>query len=70
MPPQDPTADYRKYPKGQPFGVIVALSAFTILVVIALGIFFIHERGKHMPAHKPDLTPNSLLSRPAGTSAA
>lgn len=62
MPAPDPTADYRKYPKGPNFGLIVALFAITIVILLALGILYFKTAGgkKGIPAH-PNPTPNASL---------
>lgn len=44
----DPTADYRKYPKGPNFGLIVALACVAGLLCLLLAYFVIRSDGKHL----------------------
>ena len=61
MSAQDPTADYRKYPKGPNFLGIVIGSAVVILIIIVLTLIFLkHDAAKAMP-HSPNANPNSLV---------
>ena len=64
MPPKDPTADYRKYPKGPNFLLIVVLASVAILVILAVALFVLHGTGGKLAPHKPNPTPNSLLIMP------
>lgn len=62
---KDPTADYRKYPKGPDFKLIVALFCVTILVVLLGGWLFLKINPKVVPsAHGPQPASKSL-STPA-----
>ena len=62
MPDKDPTASYRTYPKGQNFGVVVALAAIAILILLALGTLFIRTgMGRKADPVKRNQTPNSSL---------
>ena len=57
----DPTADYRKYPKGPNFLAVVIGFAVAILIIIVLSLLFLkHEAPKAMP-HSPNASPNSLV---------
>ncbi len=58
---ENPTADYRKYPKGPNFLGIVILSSIVLLLVLIAGYFIVHHVERKMPAHTPDPTPNSLV---------
>ena len=61
MSAQDPTADYRKYPKGPNFlAVVIAFCAVILLVIIAALIFLKRDAAKAVP-HSPTATPNSLV---------
>jgi hypothetical protein len=62
---QDPTADYRKYPKGPNFLLIVILASVAILVVLAIGVFVVGGDGRKLIPHGPNPTPNSMLNPPA-----
>lgn len=57
----DPTADYRKYPKGPNFLLIVILSCVVILIILAITVFVLGDHGKKMLPHGPNPTPNSLV---------
>jgi hypothetical protein len=61
MSAQDPTADYRKYPKGPNFLLIVILSCIAIVVLLSAAVFLIGGHGKTMEQHPPNPTPNSLV---------
>jgi hypothetical protein len=70
----DPTADYRKYPKGPNFLLIVILACVVLLLVMVAAVLFLRTDGKKVvPAHV-NPTPNSLvrplLDRPSGESLA
>ena len=59
----DPTADYRPYPKGPNFKLIVALFCITILVLLIGSWWFLRENPRVVPdAHGPQ--PNPSLSTP------
>jgi hypothetical protein len=65
----NPTADYRKYPKGPKFGMIVAGAAvFLVLALVAI-LMFLHRDAAKVDPHRPNPTPNSwvrpLLMPPA-----
>ncbi len=57
----DPTADYRKYPKGPNFLLIVILSSVILLILLVAAFFLVKGHGNKMVPHKPDPTPNSLV---------
>ena len=61
MSEQDPTADYRKYPKGPNFLGIVIGSAVVILIIIVITLIFLkHDASKVIP-HAHSATPNSSI---------
>jgi hypothetical protein len=69
----DPTADYRKYPKGPNFLLIVLLACAVLLVCMAAAVFVVGGFGKKMVPQTPNPTPNSLvrpLHGPSGIVAA
>ncbi len=61
MSAQDPTADYRKYPKGPNFlGIVIGSAVVIVIIIIATLIFLKHDAGKVIPhAHAGE--PNSLV---------
>jgi hypothetical protein len=59
--PQDPTADYRKYPKGPNFLLIVILSSVILVLLLIAAVFLINSKGKTMEPHPANPTPNSLV---------
>jgi hypothetical protein len=59
--PQDPTADYRKYPKGPNFLLIVVLSSIVLVILLVAAVFLVNSKGKSMAPHPPNPTPNSLV---------
>lgn len=59
--PQDPTADYRKYPKGPNFLLIVILASIAILIFLVAAVFVVGHKGKGLEPHPPNPTPNSLV---------
>jgi hypothetical protein len=65
MSQPDSTADYRKYPKGPNFTLIVALSAVTILIVLAAAVLFLHKDATKVDPHGPNPKPNSFYQPPA-----
>ncbi len=71
MSTQDPTADYRKYPKGPNFLLIVVLSSVILVVLLVAAVFLVGGSGKSLVPHKPTPEPNSsvqpLLPAPAGS---
>jgi hypothetical protein len=58
---QDPTADYRKYPKGPNFLLIVILASVVLVVLLIAAVFLVKGKGKAMDPHPPNPTPNSLV---------
>ncbi len=68
-PSPDPTADYRKYPKGPNFLLIVILSSVVLLIVLAIAVFVVGGDGRKLIPHGPNPTPNSLAAPPALSSA-
>ncbi len=70
MAKQDPTADYRKYPKGPNFLGIVIGSSAVILILFVVIYFFLHRDASKMIQHPPNPAPNSFvrpLLPPAGS---
>jgi hypothetical protein len=61
MRDQDPTAGYRKVPKGPNFLLIVVLASVALLVVLIVCYVILGDKIHHMRMHKPDPTPNSLV---------
>ncbi len=60
-PNSDPTADYRKYPKGPNFlGIVIGSCVFLIVAFIAIYLFLHRDANKLMP-DGPNPTPNSLV---------
>jgi hypothetical protein len=59
--PQDPTADYRPYPKGPNFLLIVLMACGVMLVVLIAAVFLVGDKGRQLIPHKPTATPNSLV---------
>ena len=66
--PKDPTANYRKYPKGPNFGLIVILASIAIIVLLALGVLYFKTAAgkKGIPVH-PNPTPNASLQLSPGS---
>ena len=59
--PNDPTADYRKYPKGPNFlGIVIGASLAIVVILIAAYFVLGKDAGRLMP-HKPNPQPNSLV---------
>ena len=63
MANQDPTADYRKYPKGPNFLGIVIGSTVLMILLFIVAYFFLHRDAAKVMPHPASPTPNSL-SRP------
>lgn len=61
MSEQDPTADYRKYNKGPNFKAIVFGFLVTVLVVLAMAVFFLKMKATKVVPHGPNPTPNALI---------
>ena len=59
--PKDPTADYRKYPKGPNFLGIVIGASIVLLLVLAAAYFVLGKDGGKLMPHKPNSQPNSLV---------
>ena len=59
--PNDPTADYRKYPEGPNFLGIVIGFAFAILVILAVTYFVLNKDGDKMIPHKANPHPDSMM---------
>ena len=58
---QDPTAGYKKPPKGPNFGLIVALACVAFIVILAAAVMLVKMRGTKIDPHGPNPTPNSLV---------
>lgn len=61
MSQADPTADYRKYPKGPNFLLIVILLGVFILLALVAIVYVVGHRGGKLVPHNPNPTPNSLV---------
>ena len=61
MSEQDPTADYRKYPKGPNFLGIVLGSCVVIVIVIIITLFFLKHNATKVIPHAHSNEPNSLV---------
>ena len=61
----NPTADYRKYPKGPNFLLIVILASISILVIAFLAVLFLKKDATKVIPHSPSGQPNSRLIEPA-----
>ncbi len=61
MSAQDPTADYRKYPKGPNFLGIVIGSCVVILIVIVASLFFLKHNASKVIPHAHTNEPNSYV---------
>jgi hypothetical protein len=59
--PKDPTADYRKYPKGPNFLFVVLAFCITILVVIVLAYFVLGWDVRKLLPHRPNPQPNAMV---------
>ena len=61
MSTPDPTADYRKYPKGPNFlGIVIGFAVF-ILLFLLVAVYFLKHDAKKVDPHAPTSTPNSLV---------
>ncbi len=59
--PKNPTADWRKYPKGPNFlGIVIGASVF-ILIGFVVAWFVLRSDGSKMLPHGPNPTPNSMV---------
>lgn len=67
MPEQPNPKEYRLYPKGPRFGIIVLLSGVAMIVIFIIFYFFVGAHGSNMlPRTTPrKAEPNSHLVRPA-----
>jgi hypothetical protein len=65
------TADYRKYPKGPNFGLIVILFGVTIIVMLFGAWLLLSDTGKKLIPGRHNPHPNSyVLPAPSDTTAA
>ena len=62
---QDPTSDYKKYPKGPNFGMVVALACVAFLLILAAAVLLVKMKGTKLEPHPATPTPNSMVLRPA-----
>ena len=60
MSNSNPTADYRKYPKGPNFTLIVALASVFLILALIAGVVFLHYDARKVDPHRPNPEPNSL----------
>jgi hypothetical protein len=60
-PPKDPTADWRKYPKGPNFFGIVIGACIVLVVLLAAAYVLLRTDARHLLPHHPSPTPNSLV---------
>ena len=60
----DPTAGYRKPPKGPNFGLIVAMACVAFIVILVIAVLLVRSKGTRMAPHAPNPTPNSRLLLP------
>ncbi len=65
MSQEDPTADYRKYPKSPSFAMVVFAAAVFLLVFLAGAYLVLHHKSQKMAPRPPVPTPNALLLTPA-----
>jgi hypothetical protein len=62
------TADYRKYPKGPNFLLIVILSGAATFIVLLGAVLLLNASGKRaLPKLHPDPHPTSSILLPAST---
>ena len=59
--PKDPTADYRKYPKGPNFLAIVVGASITILVVMVVAYFVLGWDVRKLLPHGLSPRPNAMV---------
>ena len=59
--PNDPTADYRKYPKGPNFLGIVIWASIAILLVLILAYFVLGWDVRKLLPHRPNPQPNAMV---------
>ena len=60
MSDANPTANYRKYPKGPNFGLIVVLATVFLVLAMIAAVVFLHFDARKVDPHKPNPEPNSL----------
>lgn len=67
MPEPTSTSDYRKYPKGPNFLLVVILSGVALLLIFIGAYLLLSGKGaKFLPrSHRRDAEPTSYLVRPA-----
>ena len=63
------TKDYRTYPKGPSFGMVVAAAAVFLLLALVIALFLVHRHANKMVPHGPNSQPNSRLVIPAAPGA-
>ncbi len=61
MSVEDPTADYRKYPKGPNFLLIVILASVVLVVLLVASVLLVGRDGRKLSPHPPNPQPNSLM---------
>lgn len=62
------TADYRKYPKGPNFKLIVALACVVLLLGMVAAYFFLRSDARRVVPHQANPEPNSLNRPPPAAS--
>jgi hypothetical protein len=61
MSVEDPTADYRKYPKGPNFLLIVILASVVLVLLLVASVLLVGRDGRKLSPHSPNPQPNSLI---------
>lgn len=61
MSVEDPTADYRKYPKGPNFLLIVILASVVLVLLLVASVLLVGRDGRKLSPHPPNPQPNSLI---------
>jgi hypothetical protein len=59
--PNDPTADYRKYPKSPNFLLVVLAFCLTIIAVLLLAYFVLGWDVRKLLPHRPSPHPNAMV---------
>jgi hypothetical protein len=67
MPEPPSTGNYRRYPKGPSFGLVVVLAGVVLIIIFIVAYFFVMGHGSRMlpRAHPRKAEPTSRLVRPA-----
>jgi hypothetical protein len=66
MPEPPPAGNYRLYPKGPSFGLIVVMAAIVLIIIFIVAYFFVMGHGSGMlpRSHPRKAEPTSRLVRP------